>query len=577
VDKEWKMMNYFRVTLTIISFGLLANTNPNLSEGDAGGRISYVGFETPAIMTEKNDETLAAGAYLDFTLGSFFGGKTAQQNVGEFTTDGISLAATVPAHTVEPGNYAASLSFNRHPSDLIPTPNRAKYTEEGTSLGFFFRLLDAVVFHSHVVTIIKNPISSSYRLVNYAVDTTKGTLTSTVHEYNGPIPPVSNVQPMDLEMWEQKLNKITSGNRYKGRVKFLIDGENFFPTLIQSIQDAKESINIRINIFDTDDFAVKIADLLKERSEEVKVKVLMDEMSSLLNGRSPPKSSVPENFTFPASIEEYMEKDSKVRIRSTANPWFTSDHTKTITIDKRKAYIGGMNIGREYRYDWHDMMVELEGPIVGRLNKDFYKAWAHEGLTGDLGYAWASLFRTEKYKGQKQRDEYIDIRPLYTKTGDEEIYRAQIAAIQEARSYIYMENPYFTDDTTLNELIKARRRGVDVRVILPAYTDSGLFNDSNLLVANSMIRNGIRVYIFPGMTHVKAAIYDGWACLGSANFNLLSMRLNQETNIGISDPEIVNQLKYELFEVDFEKSSEMKELREVDLTHYISEAILDMF
>jgi cardiolipin synthase len=449
--------------------------------------------------------------------------------------------------------------------------------QNGTLFGFFFRLFDAVFIHSHVLTIIKNPISSSYRLVNYTIDTTKGALTSNVREYDDPLPPVLNAQAMDLEAWEEKLNKITSGRRYKGSVKFLIDGENFFPTLIQSIQDAEDSINIRINIFDTDDYALKIADLLKERSEKVKVKVLIDEMSSLLNGRSPPSSPVPENFIFPASIEAYLEKDSKVYIRSIANPWFTADHNKTITIDKRKAYMGGMNIGREYRHEWHDMMVELEGPIVGRLNKDFYKAWAHEGLTGDLGYAWASLFRTEKYKGQKHRNDDIDIRPLYTKTSDEEIYRAQIAAIQEAKSYIYIENPYFTDDRTLNELIKARRRGVDIRVIFPAYTDSGLFSNSNLLIANSMVRNGIRVYVYPGMTHIKAAIYDGWACLGSANFNLLSMRLNQETNIGISDPETVNRLKRDLFEVDFEKSREMTELIDVSLTHFISETILDIF
>jgi cardiolipin synthase len=449
--------------------------------------------------------------------------------------------------------------------------------KEGNVLGFYLRFMGSVLLRSHVVTMIKNPISSSIRLVNYAIDTTKGTLTSIVHEYDGPILPVSKARPMDLDAWEEKLNKITSGEQYRGSVKFLIDGEDFFSTLIRSIEDAEDSVHIRINIFDTDDYAVKIADLLRERSEEVDVKVLLDEMSSLLNGRQPPESPVPEDFLFPASIEEHLEKDSNVRVRPIANPWFTSDHTKVIIIDEKKAYIGGMNIGREYRYDWHDMMVELEGPIVGRLNKDFREAWAHQGPTGDLGYAWAYLFRTKKYRGEKDRDDYIDVRPLYTKTGDEEIYRAQIAAIRASRSYIYIENPYFTDDTLLNEIIKARRRGVDVRVVLPAYTDSGLMSDSNLLVANSMIRNGIRVYVYPGMTHLKAAIYDGWACLGSANLNLLSMRLNQEINIGISDSKTVNRLKRELFEADFYRSVELTETRDVNLSHYISEVILDMF
>ncbi|NIS73767.1 MAG: hypothetical protein GTO08_00475 [Deltaproteobacteria bacterium] len=505
---------------------------------------------------------------------------------GESGDDGLRIASASPEipERITAGHIEIS-PYAPHPDpaagNVFDGPDTAsvdpEHKNEENALGFYLRFMGSMVLRSHVLTMIKNPISSSTRLVNYAIDTTKGTLTSIVHEYDGPIPPVSNARPMNLEAWEEKLNKITSGERYRGSVKFLIDGEDFFSPLIRSIQDAEDSVHIRINIFDTDDYAVKIADLLKLRSEEVDVKVLLDDMSSLLNGRQPPESAVPEDFTPPASIEKYLEKDSKVRVRPIANPWFTSDHTKAIIIDKKKAYIGGMNIGREYRYDWHDMMVELEGPIVGRLNKDFYEAWAYQGPTGDFGYAWAYLFRTEKYRGEKNRDDYIDIRPLYTKTGDEEIYRAQIAAIREARSYIYIENPYFTDDTLLNEIIKARRRGVDVRVVLPAYTDSGLMSDSNLLVANSMIRNGIRVYVYPGMTHLKAAIYDGWACLGSANLNLLSMRLNQEINIGISDRETVNRLKRELFEADFNRSVELTDTRDVKLSHYISEAILDMF
>ena len=47
-------------------------------------------------------------------------------------------------------------------------------------------------------------------------------------------------------------------------------------------------------------------------------------------------------------------------------------------------------------------------------------------------------------------------------------------------------------------------------------------SSANLLAANLFLRNGVRVYGYPGMSHVKAAIFDGWACIGSANFNKLS-------------------------------------------------------
>jgi phosphatidylserine/phosphatidylglycerophosphate/cardiolipin synthase-like enzyme len=46
---------------------------------------------------------------------------------------------------------------------------------------------------------------------------------------------------------------------------------------------------------------------------------------------------------------------------------FTGDHTKTTIIDKIITFVGGMNIGREYRYDRHDMMMEVTDPVVDRL------------------------------------------------------------------------------------------------------------------------------------------------------------------------------------------------------------------
>ncbi|NIO17260.1 MAG: hypothetical protein GTN70_09755 [Deltaproteobacteria bacterium] len=534
-------------------------------EGVYAGSAKFAGMEK-----ELHIDSVA------FTL-SRIEAKPGFRDGGISTLNGTSAAPPASDPRAAAGAYPRYATSGMSRRALPEGTNQPSQKNEGTSLGFSVRFLGAVLLNSHVMTLVKSPISSSFRLLNYAFDTTKGTLTSIVHEYDDPPPPLSHARPMDLGKWEEKLDGITGGKRYRGSVKFLIDGEDFFSELIQSMEEAADSVYVRINIFDTDDYAVRIADLLRERSKEVEVKVLMCEMSSMLNGRQPPESPVPENFTFPASIKEYLERDSAVTVRPIANPWFTSDHTKTIIIDRKRAFVGGMNIGREYRFDWHDMMVELEGPVVGRLSKDFFRAWAHQGPAGDLGYAWASLFRTESYRGKEHRDDYIDIRPLYTKTGDEEIYRAHIAAIREARRYIYIENPYFTDDTMLNELIKARRRGVDVRVILPSRTDSELMTSSNLLAANSMVRNGIRVFVYPGMTHVKAAIFDGWACLGSANLNLLSMRLNQETNIGFSDPQTVNRLKRDLFEVDFNVSRELTGQRDVGLSHYISEALLDLF
>ncbi|HEY5622153.1 MAG TPA: phosphatidylserine/phosphatidylglycerophosphate/cardiolipin synthase family protein, partial [Gammaproteobacteria bacterium] len=72
-----------------------------------------------------------------------------------------------------------------------------------------------------------------------------------------------------------------------------------------------------------------------------------------------------------------------------------------------------------------------------------------------------------------------------------------------------------------------------------------------------------------------AAVYDGWACFGSANFDKLSLQINEEINIGTSDPGIVNELLTRVFEPDFSVSREITELRETDWTHRIAEIVSD--
>lgn len=106
------------------------------------------------------------------------------------------------------------------------------------------------------------------------------------------------------------------------------------------------------------------------------------------------------------------------------------------------------------------------------------------------------------------------IRPLYKRNFDAQIYRAQLAAI----------------------------RGVDVRVILPTAGNHGPMNASNQVAINKMLHNEIRVYLYPGMSHVKAAIFDGWACVGSANFDKLSLEINEELNLATSEPAVVREL-----------------------------------
>lgn len=443
----------------------------------------------------------------------------------------------------------------------------------GRQLGFSLRLVDALTLRSHVFSALRHPVTMANRLF-WLTAHSGATLLPRGIAADGTPAPLEAREEMGRREWEQRLDALVGPEQYRGSMQALIDGEAFFVALVQAIQAARESVDIRLYIFDSDDYALRIADLLKARSREIRVRVLVDRLGTLTAGQAPPQSPYYSRKQTPLSIADYLRTDSNVEVRAVDNPWLTSDHTKVIVVDRSLAYIGGMNIGREYRYEWHDLMVEVKGPIVGRLSKDFEKRWAHTGIGGDLAFFIASL-KEEPGSGAADEPDFIDIRPLYTRTGDAQILRAQLAAIREAKARIYIEQPYVSDDELIAELIKARRRGVDVRVVLPTRNDSGFMNSANLLAARAFINNGVRVYGYPGMTHVKAALYDGWATVGSANFDKLSLRINQETNLATSDPRFVERLRRELFEADFARSQEWTEARPVGWNDYIAEFIAD--
>ena len=448
---------------------------------------------------------------------------------------------------------------------------------EGSPAGRNARAVAALAFEAHGLALVKNPVSSLGRAASIFCQLVAGWATRRMPTTGKPVVALAAAPPMDLRAWERELDRYTGARALRGSLRLLINGERYFPVLEQRIRQARDSISIRVNIFDNDDVALQVADLLRERSREVRVRVVMDELATLVAGNYPPETPMPPDLVMPLSMWRYLERGSRVAARAFLNPWLSSDHSKVLVFDRRFAHLGGMNIGREYRYEWHDMMVELEGPVVGHLAADFERAWAHASLLGDLAYVSVGGATTERFAGDAEREDYVDLRPLYTRTGNPQLYGALMRAVKQARRYVWVENPYLYENSFVKQLVAARRRGVDVRVVLPSDSDLGLGDASNMVTANALLANGVRVYVYPGMTHVKAAVIDGWATVGSANFNKLSLRRNLECNVATSDRRVVGELERELFERDFADSQELTEPVAVTDTDRFAEWVMSGF
>ena len=410
---------------------------------------------------------------------------------------------------------------------------------------------------SHSSALLLRPFSSVYRLLFVA----SGAVAETARPdwlvalESTEIPPINDGPGMDLDAWESQLTRLTGRKPTRGEIEYLVDGDAFFTRLIEGINAAESSIDLRTYIFDNDDYAERIGRLLKRRSNEgIGIRLLFDGIGTIFSTFEH-QETLPEDWKGASSVHAFLESDSEIDVQQSPNPWMTGDHVKTIIIDGKYAFTGGMNIAREYRYDWHDVMMEVRGPVVDTLQHEFNKAWAHAGFLGDYAY----FFRRMMPKPGDADVVGYPIRVLYTRVDDHEIFRVQREAIRNARQRIFVENAYFTDDAMLYELVKARRRGVDVRVIMPLVTDRGPITRNNALAANVMLEHGIRVYVYPGMSHVKAAVFDDWVCLGSANWDKWSLAINKELNLATSHREAVQGLIDGVFEPDFEVSPELTE------------------
>ncbi len=471
------------------------------------------------------------------------------------------------------GRTLVLVDIARGQSVLITPASAPTSMAAPVDAGLALSMTDAVVIRSHVIAPLTQPVTSASRLTWLTMQTAVGLVPKPRPGPTTPMRAAGQGTPMDLDEFERTLDALVGAHRTQAQLTLLINGDAYFPQLVQAIQDARESVLVRLYIFDTDPFSLQLADLLKERSKTIRVQVLLDNLGTLTAARAPARLPYAgaTSPTAPKSIVEYLESNSKVRVRNAGQPVadfgpYQDDHRRQpASLSWRNEHRAGVPLRMARPHG------RGPGPVATHLAREFDLAWSQAALGGDLARL-QQLLEPRADEGAAPAGA-VELRTLYTRTGNPEILAAQLAAIRTAGSYIYVEQPYMSDDEIIAALVDARRRGVDVRVVLPTAGDSGFMNAANLIATNVFLRNGVRVYAYPGMTHVKAAIYDGWACLGSANFDKLSLRINRELDIATSDPVFVGQLRRDLFERDFARSKEITEPRSVGWSTYLSSFI----
>jgi cardiolipin synthase A/B len=332
-------------------------------------------------------------------------------------------------------------------------------------------------------------------------------------------------------------------------VELLRNGDEVLPGMIEAIRSATRTIDVEMYCFADDFVGCRFARALAERSARgVAVRVLVDAAGCRRT---------------PRSFFGWMrERGIRVHGVNPVRKFFLHgglfrwrDHRKLLVVDGASAFIGGVNLSRDYASakegggGWLDTAIRLTGPVVAALSESFERVWRNETRAGH------APARTEAPATGTVPAIVLESRPI----GPGPFMPAFRLAVDAARRRIWIANPYFLPPRSFRRsLRRAAGRGVDVRILVPQRSDSSFVLRASQRSYSYYLRSGIRIFEWPGpMMHSKAAVVDGlWSTIGSYNIDPLSLLVNRELNVVLLGREPGGRFEA-MFERDFAGSREL--------------------
>lgn len=225
------------------------------------------------------------------------------------------------------------------------------------------------------------------------------------------------------------------------------------------------------------------------------------------------------------------------------------DHRKLLIVDRRVAFVGGMNIAHEYEHEWHDVQSRVEGPAAHEVHALFADRWNAAAGRGDRRMAVGARPAFERAPGD------VRVQVLGSLPGvDASIRDMYLREIAAARRTVLIEVAYFLDDRIIDALAAAERRGVRTVVVIPSDEKNDVYvvKEAFAWVHNEVVRSGVELYFYqPRLVHSKLAAFDGErATIGSSNLDRMALDGIAEANIYVPDARLARELERRIFAVD---------------------------
>ena len=349
---------------------------------------------------------------------------------------------------------------------------------------------------------------------------------------------------------------ITLGTVVKGNAVRFIHNGRFFDELFADIEKAKSSITFETFLAKEGEVTRHLTSLLVAKAREgVEVRLMLDGVG----GRDFGAESIREMQDAGCHVQKFhpIRLSNLGRINNRT-------HRKMVVIDGRVGWVGGHCFvdswlgDAEDRKHFRDISARVEGPVVAQLQSAFIDNWLTE--TGEAP-GGTRLFPLLEPAGET--DAHI---VFVSPAGNPSTMKLlHYAAIHAARKKLIVQNPYFLPDPDARDsLVAAARRGVDVRVMIPAAaaSDSPLVQHASHHHYGTLLKGGVKIFEYRRtLLHQKVLVIDGhWASVGSSNFDDRSFEINDEVALVFYDEQLAAELE-RTFEADLQHA-EQKHLDE---------------
>ena len=333
---------------------------------------------------------------------------------------------------------------------------------------------------------------------------------------------------------------IVQGNQ----VTALQNGNEIFPAMLLAIRSAQTSITFETFIYWSGEIGESFSQTLSERARAgVPVSVIIDWVGSI---------------KMEQSLLDSMQAAGVRLHRYRPLHWYSfgrmnnRTHRKLLVVDGRIGFTGGVGIADQWTGDggdpdhWRDTHFRIEGPVVAQLQAAFNDNWIK--TTGQV-LNGPSYFPALPQEGEMDTHVFV----ASPSGGSESMHLMYLLAIAAAEETIDLAASYFVPDRLLIEaLVAARARDVRVRILLPGpHMDSLTVKTASKADWGALLHAGAEILLYqPTMLHTKLLVIDTeFVSVGSTNFDIRSIRLNDEASLNVYSSDFATQMT-EMFEDD---------------------------